>query len=194
MVPGTSFQPSFKKKSYTQRTNGTQFTAAELRWFASEQTHTAQQMRLGCPGDVSSQGVKSLHDTGMMPQSAASHNQPKRRAARHFSQRSRSPDSLTTCARPHKNTSASGLSKLTDVAVMSTACRPNPTTSKQCTRLASFWHISPDTHGECHSYADILRDNVPAVHETARRHFHHQRNLKDRHEDLGHKQLLMTRG
>ena len=28
------------------------FTAAELRQFASEHTHIAQQMRLGCPGDL----------------------------------------------------------------------------------------------------------------------------------------------
>ena len=40
-------------------------------------------------------------------------------------------------------------------------------------------------------YADILRDNVPAVNETARRIFHRQRKLKDRHDDLRHKQLLM---
>ena len=29
------------------------FTAAELRQFASEHTHIAQQMRLGCPSDQS---------------------------------------------------------------------------------------------------------------------------------------------
>ena len=126
-----------------------------------------------------SQGVKSLNDTRMRPQFgclAQSTQAPSNSTPKPTFKIARQPDDLCEASK----TSASGLSKLTDVAVTFTACRPNPTKSKQ-------------VHGECESYADILRDNMPVEHETTRRYFHHRRNLKDRHEDLGHKQLLVTR-
>ena len=48
-------------------------------------------------------------------------------------------------------------------------------------------------HEGGHGCIGIFRDHVTTVHETARHLFHRQRMLKDRHDDLGHRQLLMTR-
>ena len=140
-----------------------------------------------------SQGVKSLSDTGMMPQFgclAQLRQAPSSSTLEPTFKVARQTDDLFEASK----ISASGLSNLTDIAVMSTACRPNPTTSKQ---FSSHAHGSPHSgtsplaHTERQSYADILRDNMPTVHETARHNFHHQRKLKDRHDDLGQ---LMTRG
>ena len=105
------------------------FTAAELRHFASEHTKSSADA-VGLPKRSVSQGVKSLNDTGMMPQFgclAQSHQAPSSSTLDPTFKVARQPDDLCEASK----ISASGLSHLTDVAVMSTACRPNPTTSKQ---------------------------------------------------------------
>ena len=149
------------------------FTAAELRQFASE--HTADAV--GLPRRSISQGVKSLNDTGMMPQFgclAQSPQAPSSSTLEPTFKVARQPgDDLCEASK----TSASGLSNLTDVAVMSTACRPNPTTSKQFSRHA---------HGSPRSGTSVgdLRVAKAALHEAARPIFQREREHKDRHDDL----------
>ena len=83
--------------------------------------------------------------------------------------------------------------KVADVAVMSTACRPNPTTSKQVSSQAhdsSHSGTSHLTHGEelathrqpNYNLSGALR-HVSAVCEVAA-HMSSYRELKDKHDDL----------
>ena len=136
---------------------------------------------VGLPKRSISQGVKSLNDTGMMPQFGCLAQTPQAPSSSTLEPTfkvARQPDDLCEASK----TSASGLSNLTDVAVMSTACRPNPTTSKQ---------FSSHAHGSPHSGTSLLPHragnpvgDLRVAKAAARPIIQREREHKDRHDDL----------